>query len=125
MARKTVWNITKEIVSWSFLALVLAVVALQVFGSGRLSPNWKSFVIQSGSMEPSIRVGDVVFVQKAAAYTEQEVITFTSEDGRVVTHRILEAGQEGYKTQGDANQTPDVDLVQDEHIIGKVAFVLP
>jgi len=125
MARKTGWQITKEVLSWSFLAVVLAIFGLQLLGSGRLAPSWKSFVIQSGSMEPSIRVGDVVFVQAEPEYGKSDVITFTSQEGRVVTHRILESGQEGYTTQGDANQTVDVDTVPQKSIIGKVQFVVP
>lgn len=86
------------------------------------------FVVKSGSMSGTkdghIEVGDLIFVGPAepAKLEEGDVIAFM--EGRiVVTHRIIgiQTGEDGsllFKTQGDANNSPDTELVREENIVG-------
>ena len=90
--------------------------------------GYRSYIIMSGSMEPTIKVGDAIIVKDAETYQKGDVIAF--QEGRgVVAHRIIEVyteeGKSQYKTQGDFNNTPDSELIQPSHIQGKVIAVIP
>ena len=43
----------------------------------------------------------------------------------VVTHRIVEKREEGYRTKGDANEEEDAGIVSEKQGIGNVIAVLP
>lgn len=89
-------------------------------------------VVLSGSMEPTIGVGDLIFIHDTdpAALQEGDVICYLSS-GKAVTHRIVgvttgDDGQNRYVTQGDANNTEDrlavtVDQVQGIWKGGRIA----
>lgn len=86
----------------------------------------KWFVVQSGSMEPSIMTGDIIFVASNDNYKIGDVVTFTDAEERTVTHRITEIiSFNVYSTKGDANRAQDFSQVKKTQIIGKVVFVLP
>lgn len=86
--------------------------------------GWSRAVILSGSMEPSMSIGDLVIVHREKEYRVGDIVVFDS-GGLSVTHRILEKAQEGFVTKGDANNVPDKELLSENHIIGKVAVVIP
>ena len=90
--------------------------------------------VVTGSMEPSIHVGDHIIVEKADPDTLEvgDVISFYSEQkdvyGEIVTHRIIECCEDGtFITKGDTredgepNEVPDSAAVKPEKIIGKYA----
>lgn len=73
----------------------------------------KPVIVLSGSMEPEIRTGDMIFLHKTdpAQLMEGDVICYLTS-GKAVTHRIVEisTGEDGrlsYITRGDANNTED------------------
>ena len=87
----------------------------------------------SGSMEPEIPSGSVIFVKEQSLDTWQngDVISFYSRDpaigGEINTHRIVDSGidENGkpyFITKGDANQLKDAYAVYGEDIVGKVIF---
>ena len=86
--------------------------------------GWSRAVILSGSMEPSMSIGDLVIVHREKEYRVGDIVVFDS-GGLSVTHRILEKAQEGFVTKGDANNVPDKELLSENHIIGRVAGVIP
>lgn len=90
------------------------------------------FIVQSGSMEPSIPTASIAFVAPANDYKIGDVITFkeagNSKDvvtHRIVTSRIADDGTPIYRTQGDANENPDTLEVLPEYIVGKVRLHIP
>lgn len=89
----------------------------------------RSMVVLTGSMEPSISVGSIIFVSKDIFYQTGEVISFKNSQGITITHRIIdklvENGAVVFKTKGDANNTQDNELITSGSIIGKKVFVLP
>ena len=94
---------------------------------GVLQPDvlgWSCAVVVSGSMAPEISVNDLVLVREQESYYPGDVISFESGSS-VVTHRVLQQVPGGYVTQGDANNTPDLEPVLKEKVIGKVCFVVP
>ena len=78
--------------------------------------GWRPFVIESGSMEPRINVGDVIL---ASPESDQQallgrVVVFTDPErpGAVKSHRIVAINANGTMTsKGDANPTVDSALV--------------
>lgn len=117
------------------VAVALAGAALTVgMGAIALLPQLdaRAMIVTSGSMEPTINVGGLVIVEEVdpRAVSVGDVITFngyTSE--KLTTHRVIErkvvAGRLHFRTQGDANDTPDVDLAPGEGIVGRVRVDVP
>ena len=74
--------------------------------------GWRPFVVQSGSMEPRINVGDIVLAApvESAQDLVGRVTVFVDPDRResYKTHRVVALNADGtMTTQGDANPTPD------------------
>ena len=91
----------------------------------------KIFVVQSGSMNPTISVGSIVVVQRQRQFQKGDIITYIhpSNTSEYITHRIVGIRKEGnaisYQTKGDANSSADLDLIKKEAIWGKVNFTIP
>lgn len=122
-----------------FTALVI-VVALSVINAfpGLVGADY-SFIVQSGSMEPAIPTGSVVFVegvppgQADERIEEGDVITFSKSGSitRTTTHRVVEkrsgeiTDSVSFVTKGDANENRDGEPVLRDEIVGKVMFDVP
>lgn len=83
-------------------------------------------VVVTGSMEPSIHVGDYIFIERVSAseLKEGDIIAFYSEaadiSGMLVTHRITALNEDGtFVTRGDANPVEDSVSVRPERIVGR------
>lgn len=90
--------------------------------------GYTPLIVLSGSMVPTYGVGDVIYYRaiEPEQIMEMDVITFESGDDSYVTHRIVDIIEGEYQTKGDANLSPDSELVKYEDIKGKVIkFHLP
>ncbi len=90
--------------------------------------GFQSFVVLTGSMEPNVSVGSVIFTKPNTSYDVGDVIAF-SQEGKTITHRIVESQIKSsnveYSTKGDANDSKDSDPVSSSNIIGKQIFTIP
>jgi signal peptidase I len=117
--------------SYSFVVLVLVVIAgMLALSVVELPGGIRSYVVTSGSMEPAIETGDIVFIQPSKDYLVDDVITYKKEfDMPFVTHRIVEVILDNdlveYKTKGDANEESDFGEVPHESVSGKVFLTIP
>ena len=110
------------------LAVILAVALVGVRLVGI-----RPYAVVSGSMEPVYPTGSLLYVRRVAADTLAvgDAITFMLDEDTVATHRIIEIipdEEEGvlrFRTQGDANDTPDGTPVHEKNIIGKPLFAIP
>lgn len=92
-----------------------------------------AFNVQSGSMEPKVKLGSVVFVAPKKEYKVGDVITFRSRDSIKITytHRITrvesdpDIGKLLYYTKGDANEDEDTRPLEPNLVLGKVFLTLP
>lgn len=75
-------------------------------------------VVLSGSMEPTIRIDDLIIVAAQDAYQENDIVVYQS-GSMLVVHRIIELQPDTVITQGDANNAPDTP-VRKEMIKGRV-----
>ena len=89
--------------------------------------GYKNFVIVSESMEPTIMVGDAIFVKKVPEKEIKinDIISF--RDGECInTHRIVGVSEENgikmYRTKGDNNRGEDKEKVSYSQIEGKYLF---
>ena len=109
------------------LILIVVIVACLPLTVPRLL-GYDIFSVVSGSMEPAIPVGSVVFVEPAAPENveAEDVIAFW-RDGSVVTHRVLEnrfvVGE--FVTKGDANEQEDINPTPYNALIGRVKLHVP
>lgn len=86
--------------------------------------------VLSGSMEPTYHTGSLIYVKPCAPEDVQvgDAITFVlNEDLDVVTHRVIsiDAENEHFYTQGDANDAPDGAPVYFKNLIGRPVFTIP
>lgn len=117
-----------NIFTYGFYLAVAFIVLLLLSSALPIPGGIKTFVVQSGSMEPAIRTGSVVVVKPADSYAIGDVITFgpRSKTKPPTTHRIVEVRDDGnYVTRGDANTDDDMRTVSRYEVIGRVLFSVP
>lgn len=84
-------------------------------------------VVVSGSMEPVIHTGSMVFVDTqygADKVVARDIIAFDA-NGTMVTHRVKKKLEDGFITKGDANETQDPAMVSADSYIGRVIIWIP
>lgn len=90
--------------------------------------GYEAYNVVSGSMEPTIPEGSVIYVEHAepSAIVEGDIIAFYKE-GTVVTHRVTEnrVVTGVFITKGDANEKEDINPVQYSELIGRVKYHFP
>ena len=119
--RKNIMNSNPRNMIPFVLAIILAIwFAIGIFPI-------KPVAIASGSMEPELHIGDVAIIQKCNVNDVNvgDIIEYQME-GYTVIHRVVEKiqrkGEYYFVTKGDDNNSPDVDEVREDQLIGKVVF---
>lgn len=93
--------------------------------------GWQGVIVLSGSMEPGLKTGGLVFIDQSIDATKLrpgDVITFEwpQQPAVHVTHRVIDSGTDDqglwYMTKGDANNDADPGLVRPGAVIGKAKF---
>lgn len=141
---KILKNISQIILTILTFVLIPMVVFTLVTSNSSLLGGFRSFVVLSGSMQPLIPVGSIIYTLKNKDYQRGDIISF--EKGKqVVTHRIVEVQDEQgkvvsplvspvgykkpssifYKTQGDANKASDQQLIPQNQVIGQAFLLFP
>lgn len=138
----------KPIVRTALLVLAALIVGLNVYAinASRLTGDMVPMpfgvgatVVLSGSMEPTLSTGDLLFIAERDSYEVDDVVVFQSQRMAVV-HRIIDIREVEVEnpdpdateplvelsvtTRGDANNTPDEPISMNQ-IKGIVVFRLP
>lgn len=114
-----------------FLSTILLIVlfALAVLLIAPSFLGMKSLAVLSGSMEPKIPVGSIVYVEDVDPNTLQvgDVITYSIGKSTMVTHRVEEIDFENQSiiTKGDANEVQDANPVAFTQVVGKMKAHVP
>ena len=95
--------------------------------------GFKSFTVMSGSMRPTLGVGDVVVERPLTARDARpgDIITFHDPEqrSRLLTHRVTSIHLVGERaliaTKGDANNHAEHWSIQQDGRVGRVAYHLP
>jgi signal peptidase len=111
-------------------ALVGLVVAFAIFLMGSRLMGLQVFHVVSPSMEPTYRVGDLLYVKTVDPDSVKvgDPITFVLNENLVVaTHRVVAIDSEKrlFTTKGDANETEDAAPVHFNNLIGVPVFSIP
>ena len=142
----------KKPISHKKVIIAVVMICIAFFGSFllyfglqvALNTEAPIVIVVSGSMEPSIREGDLLFVMGA---NPEDIKNGTAEDknGDVIVfdarglwagapeepivHRVVDKYLVGdtwyFRTKGDANSLPDQELVPESRIIGVVIGGIP
>lgn len=125
-------NMIFYIVLISLLSISLIMVKSQKDGKQPSIMGNKFFTVMTGSMEPTIMVGDLVVAKEVQPEQIKvgDIITFKGETSQnITTHRVKEVLNDGitikYITQGDANNTKDPNPVKSNLLIGKIVKRIP
>lgn len=110
----------------------LLLVILLLLAAAFLLPQvlkYKEMAVLTGSMEPNIPVGSLIYVKETPPeeLSVGDVITYRIGEDTVVTHRIVEIDPAAgtVKTKGDANDSNDAEPIPYGNVIGEEAFHLP
>lgn len=114
-------NVIGILILASVIATCVPVAVPRVMG-------YEVYNVISGSMEPSIPVGSLIYVEAVmpADVAEGEVIAYHS-GGSTVTHRVVQNRLvEGeFITKGDANAQEDLNTVPYTSVVGRVKYHIP
>lgn len=88
-----------------FLLLYLIIFIPIIWG-------YKPLVIISGSMEPTLKVGGILYYKEIdkSEYKVNDIVVFKSNK-YLISHRIVEKTHNGFITKGDANKNIDSNKV--------------
>ena len=105
-----------------FLISMYAITCIPIIG------NIHPVVVLTGSMEPTYKVGSIIYY-KAVDYDslkKGDIITFIDKKQNTVSHRIVRIEKDEIEVKGDANNTSDLDRVNKKNVLGKtLSFSIP
>lgn len=132
--RKENAKIIKKVIEIFAIILIYNIILIAVSSENNMSLfnifGYKSYVIKTTSMEPTINVNDVVLTKEVEQQDLKvgDVITF-QQKREVITHRITKIeeneGEFEYTTKGDNNNIEDIFKISYENIEGKHVLTIP
>ena len=131
MEHNKILKIIKNVIINLIIFMLVIIAILTIWASIQLNVQNKEYVnifgysifsTETGSMSPTIKIGDIVIVKIGEQVQEEDIITY-KKDNSFITHRIIEIDGESIIAKGDNNNTQDEAITQDA-IIGKVVFVI-
>ena len=117
----------------TIVTLILAVVSVYFGLRFFLSTDMPFVAVASGSMRPTLEVGDLIIVQgtPASKIKVGDIIVFNPPNQKTfIIHRVtaietLANGTIAFKTKGDANPTEDPWTITQQNIHGKLLYRIP
>ncbi|MBQ8233186.1 MAG: signal peptidase I [Lachnospiraceae bacterium] len=140
---KKVFNMIKNIVTWSIAAFAACVMVFTIFSVTLLNRDerslfgYRAFIVLSDSMSATdFEAGDVVLVKEVDPETlsEGDIIAYISQDttnfGQTITHKIRRKttdvfGQAGFVTYGTGSNIDDALIVTYPFVRGKYQGRIP
>jgi len=114
---------------WLIIFSLVVIAASTAFSALKIPGGLKMLVVQSGSMEPTIKTGSAVLIKKQDTYSIGDVISFVEGGKDSTTHRVTKTAtinnKEVFNTKGDANQAGDREAISIDNVLGKTVFTVP
>lgn len=117
------------------IAIIIVICAIYILYQKFIEKNdninlfgYRPYVVLSGSMEPSLSVGDIIIAKNVEEeqIKVNDIVTYIDGNGTTVTHRIIDIiikdGKKYYQTKGDNNNSTDVGLISFENIRGQYSL---
>lgn len=127
--RKGVFSIVGKVIEaliWIIIIFFLGILIVTTVSSKTEVFGYRMYVIMSGSMDPTIKINDMIITKKNNNVQVGDIIAF-SEGNYVTVHRIIKVvsddNEKVYETKGDANNAADKSPVKDSMINGTVKYV--
>lgn len=121
-----------KIIEWILFVVLLCLLFVVISPKLPIKNLPKSFVVVSGSMEPTIKTGSVAFTQSVDPKNIKagDIIAFTSPNDPkdTILHRVNSISSADpllFKTKGDNNNDIDAWDVQDVGVKGVYFFAIP
>lgn len=115
--------------TFNIFVTIATIIVIVLAGSVAVANllGYTPYVVESGSMEPAIPTGSLVFISKNEKDSVglDDVVAYEFIGQRstfMVTHRIVGTDGANWITKGDANENVDANPVSPEQIVGKYAF---
>jgi signal peptidase len=131
-------KLTSKINIKEAIYLAIIVLALYLFFSvglkAILGTEVPIAVVESGSMQPTLNIGDVILVKgiNPKEIKVSDIIVYKRISGGkeiYIVHRVIEIyndkGNLKFRTKGDNNLVPDYWLVDEKDVVGIVVFKIP
>ena len=85
----------------------------------------KPLVIMSGSMEPILKVGGILYYEEIDLndFKDGDILVYQTKE-HIISHRIVDVIDDSFITKGDANNTQDEPITNDM-VVGKVIKIIP
>lgn len=96
-----------------FLLMYLIIFIPKLFG-------YNPLVVISGSMEPTLKVGGLLYYEEIDIndFKEKDILVYELKD-HIISHRVIEHLDNGFITKGDANNSYDSSIVSDNQVLGR------
>lgn len=96
-----------------FLLMYLIIFIPKLFG-------YNPLVVISGSMEPTLKVGGLLYYEEIDIndFKEKDILVYELKD-HIISHRVVEHLDNGFITKGDANNSYDSSIVSDNQVLGR------
>ena len=118
-----------NVIYWLIIFVLVGIATSTAFSALKIPGGLKMLVVQSGSMEPTIKTGSIILIKKQDTYSTGDIISFVGAGSDSTTHRVTKAtivnGKEIFNTKGDANQGEDREAVGTDNILGRTVFTIP
>lgn len=135
MAKKVLNTLSTILLVVLFL-LVVVMFLMRIMGKTPSVFGYQLYYVSSGSMEPTLNVGDAILIKKVPAkeISKGDIITFRSTNdvvrGHTITHRVVEepeikSGIYYYQTKGDVESATLDPLTSYNRVEGKFVTKLP
>lgn len=124
-----------------FYLLIIGILVAAIMFVSSKTPNkslfgYRYYDVLTGSMEPTYKVGDLIFVKvtDAADINVGDPVTFNpgATSDSYLTHRVIEkledyqgTGVTCFRTKGDANESEDPFVIDESRMIGIVKLRIP
>ncbi len=101
------------------LKLIYAIVFTYILVFVPVIIGYRPLVVLSGSMEPILKVGGILYYQKINIedYKKGDILVYATED-HIISHRIVDITNDGFITKGDNNKVLD-SKVNLNQVLGK------
>ncbi|MEG2250337.1 MAG: signal peptidase I [Bacilli bacterium] len=109
---KKIKNILFRIV-YILVIIYLLIFVPSIFGH-------KPLVVVSGSMEPNLKVGSILYYHKEDLnnFNTADILVYKTKD-HIISHRIVSQSEIGFMTKGDANNVADSNEIFNQQVLGK------
>ncbi len=121
----------KKIIGAILTTIIILIVTLNVYNFINIKVlnkdlsslfGYSMLEVVSGSMEPTIKVGEIIVIDTdAKEYNKGDIVTFYDTNGSFVTHRIVKIDEDQMVTKGDNNKSKD-EPIDTKNIVGKYVY---